>query len=177
MTKTLNTNLSNLAHFIPGDPDGLATLDNSGKVPLSQLPATILGSMNYQGTWNAATNIPAIQSGVGSKGNYYTVSVSGTTSIDGIDVWYVGDVIVFNGSTWDRLDGSAGEVLSVNGQTGAVVLGTMSNQNSNSVSITGGVINSATVANIGTNSHGTRWISTVAPTTQGVDGDIWLQIV
>ena len=33
------------------------------------------GSVVYQGTWNAATNTPTLTSGVGTKGNYYVVSV------------------------------------------------------------------------------------------------------
>lgn len=66
-----------------------------------------IGAVNYKGTWNAATNTPTLASGVGSKGDYYVVSVAGTTTIDGISNWGVGDQIVFNGATWNRLDGGA----------------------------------------------------------------------
>jgi hypothetical protein len=38
MPNTLNTNLSNLAHYHPGLPEGLATLDALGIVTASQLP-------------------------------------------------------------------------------------------------------------------------------------------
>jgi hypothetical protein len=175
MNKTLNTNLSNLAHYNPGEANGVATLDGDGKIPVSQIPAYIMGAMNYQGTWDASTNIPAITSSVGEKGHYYTVSTGGSTNIDGIDVWYVGDVIVFNGTTWDRLDGSAGEVLSVNGLTGAVVLGTMSSQNSNGVSITGGTINGISVTSFGTNTTGNKYVSGGGP-SGGAHGDMWYRI-
>lgn len=105
-----------------GANSGYAPLDSSAKVPLANLPASIQGGLNYQGTWNATTNSPALASGVGTKGFYYKVSVAGTTTIDGISQWNVGDSIVFDGATWDKLDGIAGEVVSVAGKTGAVVL-------------------------------------------------------
>jgi len=54
-------------------------------------------------------------------------------------------------------------------------LGTMSTQNANSVSITGGTINSLNVTSFGTNSFGTRTISASSP-TGGASGDIWYQI-
>ena len=49
------------------------------------------GSLNYQGTWNASTNTPTLQSGIGTKGYYYLVSVAGTTNLDGITDWQVND--------------------------------------------------------------------------------------
>lgn len=64
-----------------------------------------IGALNYKGTWNASTNTPALASGVGNKGDYYVVSVGGATSIDGIALWGVGDMIAFNGSAWQRIDG------------------------------------------------------------------------
>lgn len=81
----------------------------------------ISGSLNYQGTWNASTNTPTLASGVGVKGYYYVVSTAGTTNLDGITDWQIGDWAVFNGTAWQKVDNSDA-VVSVNGQTGAVVL-------------------------------------------------------
>ena len=64
-----------------------------------------LGAVSYQGTWNASTNTPTITSGSGTKGYYYVVSVAGTTSIDSEAKWGVGDWIVFNGTSWQKVDG------------------------------------------------------------------------
>lgn len=64
-----------------------------------------LGALNYVGTWNASTNNPALASGVGIKGDYYAVSTAGTTNLDGITNWNVGDWAVFNGIVWQRLEG------------------------------------------------------------------------
>jgi limonene-1,2-epoxide hydrolase len=41
---------------------------------------------------------------VGTKGWYYKVATAGTTSIDGIADWAVGDWIVYNGTVWDKVD-------------------------------------------------------------------------
>ena len=107
-----------------GVADGVASLDATGKVPVSQMPAAVTGGMNYQGTWNATTNVPVLASGVGSKGFYYKVSVAGNTTIDTMNNWTVGDLIVFNGSTWDKVEGGGTDVSSVAGRIGAVVLTT-----------------------------------------------------
>ena len=99
--------------------NGVATLDSGGKVPVSQIPA--LGDLNYQGTWNASTNSPTLTSSVGTKGYYYVVSVAGSTNLDGITDWQVGDWAVYNGSAWQKID-NTDAVTSVNGYTGTVVL-------------------------------------------------------
>jgi len=105
-----------------GAASGVASLDAGGKIPTSQLPASVIGGLNYQGVWNAATNFPALASGAGTKGYMYKVNTAGTTSIDGIAQWYVGDFIVFDGTVWDKIDGVPTEVVSVAGRTGPVVL-------------------------------------------------------
>ena len=102
-----------------GVANGVATLDSGGQVPLSQLPP--LGDLNYQGAWNANTNSPTLTSSTGTKGYYYVVSVAGTTNLNGITDWQIGDWAVFNGSVWQKID-NTDAVTSVNGYTGTVVL-------------------------------------------------------
>lgn len=82
-----------------------------------------LGPMSYRGTWNATSNTPTLASGVGTKGYAYRVSTAGTTNLDGISSWAVGDFAVYNGTAWDKWD-TTDLVTSVNGATGAVVLTT-----------------------------------------------------
>lgn len=82
---------------------------------------TITGTLNYRGTWNASTNTPALTSSVGTNGYYYVVNVAGSTNLNGITDWQVGDWAIFNGSTWQKID-QTNTVTSVNGQTGTVVL-------------------------------------------------------
>lgn len=102
---------------------GVATLDAGGKVPVSELPAAVLGALSYQGTWDASTNTPTLTSSVGTKGYYYVVNVAGNTNLNGITDWLVGDWAVYNGTIWQKVDNTE-TVTSVNGQTGAVVLTT-----------------------------------------------------
>jgi hypothetical protein len=106
-----------------GAANGVATLDAGGKVPVSELPAAVLGALSYQGTWDASTNSPTLTSSVGTKGYYYVVSVAGNTNLNGITDWLVGDWAVYNGTVWQKVDNTE-TVTSVNGQTGAVVLTT-----------------------------------------------------
>jgi hypothetical protein len=87
-----------------GAVNGYASLDGTGKIPVSQLPSGVVGGLIYQGTWNAFTNTPTLASGVGTQGHYYVVSVAGTTTLDGISDWQVGDWAVFNGTAWEKID-------------------------------------------------------------------------
>ena len=83
----------------------------------------LAGGSTYKGTWNAATNTPTIVSSVGTGGDYYIVSVAGTTNINGTASWDVGDWIIFDGTVWQKVD-NTDSVTSVNGFTGAVNLTT-----------------------------------------------------
>ena len=75
----------------------------------------VIGALNYKGTWDASTNNPTLASGVGTKGDYYVVSVAGSTNIDGQTLWGVGDWITFNGTVWQRVDGgSTGNFTTIN---------------------------------------------------------------
>ena len=92
-----------------------------GKVQ-NQINGLIGGSI-FQGTWDANTNTPTLVSSVGTNGYYYIVSVAGTTNLDGITDWQVGDWAIFAGTTWEKVD-NTDSVSSVNGFTGAVSLTT-----------------------------------------------------
>jgi len=85
--------------------------------------ASVAGGLSYQGTWNASTNTPTLASGVGVNGYYYIVATAGSTNLDGITDWQIGDWLMFNGTVWQKIDQS-NLVTSVNGQTGAVSLTT-----------------------------------------------------
>jgi hypothetical protein len=80
-----------------------------------------IGAVTYKGTWDAATNTPTLASGTGTQGDYYVVSVPGSTNLDGITDWAVGDWAIFNGTVWEKVD-NTDAVSSVNGQVGTVVL-------------------------------------------------------
>jgi hypothetical protein len=71
--------------------------------------AAAMGAPTYQGTWNASTNSPALASSVGTNGQYYVVSVAGTTNLNGIADWSIGDWAIFNGTAnaWQKIEGGA----------------------------------------------------------------------
>ena len=94
---------------------------NAKGVITSATTAAITGALVYQGAWNALTNTPTLTSSVGVSGYYYVVSVAGTTNLNGITDWQVGDWAIFNGSAWQKID-QTNTVSSVNGYTGVVVL-------------------------------------------------------
>ena len=103
-----------------GAASGYAPLDSNSKVPAANLPDSVLGQVEYKGTWNADTNTPTLPSASGVKGNYYVVSVAGVyQTVD----YEIGDWVISNGTQWEKVDNSD-KVSSVNGATGAVVLDT-----------------------------------------------------
>ena len=102
--KGLVTGATNIA----GANNGLATLNGSGQLTSSQIPTSLIGGMIYQGTWNANTNVPALADGTGTKGWYYIVATTGTTSLVGssgqtVSQWNVGDMVVYDGANWDKI--------------------------------------------------------------------------
>lgn len=111
----------------------------------------VAGGLDYQGTWNASTNTPTLASGVGTNGYYYITATAGSTNLDGITDWQIGDWLLFNGTVWQKIDQS-NLVTSVAGRTGAITLttadvgglGTIATQAANNVSITGGSITGIT---------------------------------
>jgi len=104
-----------------GIAGGYASLDGGGKVPLSQLPSSI---MTYEGVWNAATNSPTLADGVGDTGMTYRVGVSGTQDLGSGPISFTaGDYVIYNGTIWEKSDGTDA-VTSVNGFAGVVVLTT-----------------------------------------------------
>jgi len=113
--------LGTAAQLNAGTAGGVATLDGGGTVPTSQLPAAVLGAIKYQGTWDANANSPTLASSTGTEGYYYVVSVAGSTNLNGITDWKIGDWAIYNGTAWQKID-NTDAVTSVNGYTGTVVL-------------------------------------------------------
>ncbi len=86
---------------------GIPTLDTTGKIASAQMPTSVVGAIQYQGTWNANTNTPTLVASTGTKGWYYVVSTAGTTSLDSVAQWSVGDWIIFNGTVWQKVDNTS----------------------------------------------------------------------
>jgi hypothetical protein len=117
---TNNASVNNIAIVASGNSvnSGQATAINSNN---GSAFATIVGvnswqvttdnpitdGLVYMGTWNASINDPTLVSSVGIGGHYYIVSVAGTTNLNGVTDWNVGDWAVFvDGTTnaWQKVD-------------------------------------------------------------------------
>lgn len=102
-----------------GQALGVASLDSSGKVPIGQLPSSL---MELKGQWNAATNTPTLVDGVGDLGDVYEVTTPGTANLgSGPITFNLGDWVVYANGVWYKSINS-NEVTLVNGQKGNVVL-------------------------------------------------------
>lgn len=69
------------------------------------------GSVNYRGTWNANTNTPDLTAITPTQGDYYVVSVAGSTTLDGITDWEVTDWAIYNGTIWQKVDNTEPNVV------------------------------------------------------------------
>jgi hypothetical protein len=118
------TTLGGVSTAEVGAANGVASLNSSGKVPVSQLPASIVGSVQYQGTFTpGTTTLPA--AATANQGWYYIATASGTYTPPGSGqpalTFGIGDWLISNGIVWGTVESTA-LVSSVNGHVGAVVL-------------------------------------------------------
>jgi len=129
------------------------------------------GGLSYQGTWNASTNTPTLASSTGVNGYYYITATAGSTNLDGITDWQIGDWLLFNGTVWQKIDQS-NLVTSVNGQTGAVSVGTVTSVAATAgtgITVTGSPITSSGTLTI-TNSAPDQTVSLTASTGISTSG-------
>jgi hypothetical protein len=137
------TGTSGIVNSVPlGAANGVATLDSGGKVPVSQLPSSVV---TYLGTWNAATNTPTLVNGTGDAGDMYICNVAGTVNFGAGPVTFaVGDWVLYGSGTWQKSNGQNGTVTSVG-----------VSKDGDALSITGSPITTAGTINIGfTGSNG-----------------------
>lgn len=122
--QTIDLTLPYIRASEKGEANGVATLDNTGRIPYSQLPES---AMTFLGEWDASTNTPHLEDGTGTNGDFYVVSAGGTvnfgTQAEPRNItFYPNDRVIYEGSSdqWFRLP--AGEVRTVNGLSGDVTL-------------------------------------------------------
>lgn len=93
-----------------GKANGVATLDENGRIPYSQLPES---AMEFKGTWDASTNTPTLVDGTGDIGDFYVVSVAGTQNLGSGEIKFLeNDRVIYSEGVWSKL--SAGDVRTVN---------------------------------------------------------------
>ena len=101
----------NTATTAPTKPNATNDTTVATTAFVQNLIGTIPAGLVFQGTWNADTNTPTLASGTGTTGHFYIVSTEGSTNLDGITDWKVGDWVVFveQGATdaWQKVDNSS----------------------------------------------------------------------
>jgi len=104
-----------------GEPNGVAPLNVNGKINSEYLD--INTGLTWKGSWDASQNIPnlADNGNGGSQGDFYIVNVAGSTSVDNISDWNIGDWIINCDTHWVKID-NTDKVSAVNGKTGNVIL-------------------------------------------------------
>ena len=129
---SLQTQITNLIPSQTGNSGKYLTTNGSA---LSW--ASVAGGLSYQGTWNASSNTPTLTSSVGVNGYYYITATAGSTNLNGITDWQIGDWLLFNGTVWQKID-QTNLVTSVASKTGDVVLNNTDVSAFVSIAATGG---------------------------------------
>ena len=102
------------------------TVENGISVGSLTVGGETITGLSYQGAWNANTNSPDITASP-AQGQFWIVSVDGSTNVGGITNWTSGDWALYDGSNWQRVEGGntdlssgvTGQLAVTNGGTGA----------------------------------------------------------
>lgn len=106
-------------------PNGSDNLIVSGKINEKYIPDSVLGQVEYRGTWDASTGtVTGVASGYTKrKGDYFICTKGGnknpTETTVGSNTYAVGDWAIYNGTSWDKVD-NTDAVTSVNNRIGDV---------------------------------------------------------
>ncbi len=165
-----DTTLQSNIDAINNNVFGSTSVAPGTKIPLASLAVSPVA---YRGTWNATTNTPDLtQSGVKVQGSYYVVNVAGSTDLNGLTDWKVGDWAIYNGSAWEKVD-NTDAVTSVAGKTGAVTLvaADITDLSSNVATSVAGRTGAVTLAIADITDFPTDYVTSVA----GKTGDVTLE--
>lgn len=103
-----------------------SSTDDSAKIAttafVNNAIAAVPSGLTFKGSWDATLNVPALPILIPANGDFWIVSVAGTTNLGGITSWDVGDwaISVYSAGvqTWQKIDQSS--VLSGTG-TGQMI--------------------------------------------------------
>ena len=114
-------------------PNGVATLDSNGQLAAAQIPQSLLGGVQYEGSWDANTNQPPLTNSTGTVGSEYSISVSGTQNLGtqtGSVSYQAGGFVIYGGNAWQYVPpvslftsiASTGSHLTFSTSTGNILL-------------------------------------------------------
>ena len=107
----INPKVSTKTAAVAENGTALATGDQIYDFVTGQI-ANIPSGLSFEGSWNADTDTPDLSTATPDNGQFWIVSVAGTTDLDGIDEWAVGDwaIYVSTGAGtdgWQKVDNSS----------------------------------------------------------------------
>ena len=119
--------------------------------------ANIPSGLAFEGNWNAATDNPDLSGLSPNNGQFWIVSVAGSTNLDGITDWKVGDwaIYVDNGAgtdAWQKVDNTS--ILSGSGSSGRMTFWTGASSLSSDADLT---YNSSTNVLTAGSGNSTNW--------------------
>ena len=124
----------------------------------------IAEGLQFQGSWNASTNTPTLTSSTGTQGHYYIVGVAGSTNLDGITDWEVGDWAIFSTTgVWQRLDQTGVQGTGTTGNitkwaTGSTIADSIISESGSLITITGSqTVNG--ISQVGSNGNGFDFVA------------------
>jgi hypothetical protein len=108
-----------------GVANGLAPLGADAKIAETYLPDSIVGQVEYKGTYDISGGVEPEAAAAANKGHYYIISVAGSRTgfvgNDGDDTEFaIGDWIISDGTKWSKVSNSDA-VTTVHGRNGAIV--------------------------------------------------------
>ena len=90
--------------FRDADNNPFATATLAAEYITSQGNVLDVAGATYHGVWNADTNTPTLSDGDSPEaGDFYYVSVAGTTTLGGLSDWKQHDRVIWNGSAWEKI--------------------------------------------------------------------------
>ena len=110
-TGTINKTLTPVTAAVANGGAALATGDQIYDFVTGQI-ANIPSGLAFEGNWNASTDTPDLSGATPDNGQFWIVSVAGSTNLDGITDWKVGDwaIYVSTGAGtdgWQKVDNTS----------------------------------------------------------------------
>jgi hypothetical protein len=108
---TINKTLTPVTAAVANNGTALATGDQIYDFVTGQI-ANIPSGLAFEGNWNANTDTPDLSTATPDNGQFWIVSVAGSTDLDGITDWKVGDwaIYVSTGAGtdgWQKVDNTS----------------------------------------------------------------------
>ena len=108
---TINKTLTPVTAAVVDGGASLATGDQIYDFVTGQI-ANIPSGLSFEGSWNASTDSPDLSAATPDNGQFWIVSVAGSTNLDGITDWKVGDWAIYvstgaGADGWQKVDNSS----------------------------------------------------------------------